>query len=94
MKITFAAIILALASGCMGTSGLVRQLARDPASAYISVDTLYGKVKLVRANPGTNVTVTVSPEGAVSVDSNPSTGVASRTRSPGIPVRATLNLEP
>lgn len=94
MKATLLAVALALLSGCMGTSGLVRSLARDPASAYISVDTLYGKVKLVRANPGTNVTVTVSPDGAVSVDSNPSAEAANRARSPGIPVRATLNLEP
>src|SRR5688572_23152096 len=61
-------VCLAL-SGCMGTSGLVRQLARDPATAYISVMHPYGQIKVIRTNPGTNVTVTVSPDGQINLDS-------------------------
>ena len=50
---------LFLLSGCAGVAPLVDALAKDPASACISVQTIYGSVAVARTNtPGTKVTIT------------------------------------
>ena len=47
-----------LLSGCVGMGTLVDALAKDPASACLSVQTIYGSVAVARTNtPGTKVTI-------------------------------------
>lgn len=56
-------------SGCStaGMARLARELGRDQATVNVSVQSVYGTLKFVRTNPGTNSTVTVSPDGTVTI---------------------------
>jgi len=62
-------LTLVSASGCSSTniSKLAAQLKNDPATVNMSVQSVYGTIKFTRTNPGTNSTVTVSPDGTVTV---------------------------
>jgi len=60
-------------SGCATGSAakLVKALANDPAGYSLNVDTPWGKVHLVRANPGSNTPpYRLSPDGGVQVLEN------------------------
>ena len=48
-------------------NSLVKSLAKDPATVSLQLTTVYGNLKLVRTNPGTNESVSVSPDGTVTV---------------------------
>jgi len=48
-------------------ASLVKQLKNDPATVSVSLSTVYGTLKFVRTNPGTNTETTVTPEGTVTV---------------------------
>ena len=61
-------LLLPIFNGCVSTSKLTRELAKDPASAYISVQTIYGNIKIVRTNPSTNTSVSITGEGDIQVD--------------------------
>lgn len=65
---TALAVGLLALSGCMSMSKLARELSKDPATVNLSLTTIYGNLRLVRTNPGTNSTVSVSPDGTVSVE--------------------------
>lgn len=49
----------------MGT--LVKQLKNDPATVSISLTTIYGNLRFIRTNPGTNTETSVNPDGTVVV---------------------------
>jgi hypothetical protein len=47
---------------------LVQQLKNDHATVSVSIVTIYGTLRFVRANPeGTNTETSVSPDGTVTV---------------------------
>lgn len=53
-KVILASLLPAfLLTGC-GTSKLVRELAKDPATVSMKIHTIYGSVDLIRTVPGTN----------------------------------------
>lgn len=54
-------------TGCMSFTGLVKQLAKDPAVVSLKVRTLYGSGELVRAGSNTN-SVQITEEGEVVVN--------------------------
>jgi hypothetical protein len=58
-----------LATGCTsGMSKMAKALANDKATVTGSVTSIYGTMKFVRTNPqGTNQSVTVSPDGTVTI---------------------------
>jgi hypothetical protein len=69
MKYAVIAAVALLASGCVGPSGVIKALAKDPATACISVTTIYGTVKIFRtAIP--NGTVNCNQDG-MAVNSTP-----------------------
>lgn len=62
--------VVALFPGCAtkNAAKLINALKNDPAGFTLNVDTLYGKVHLVRANPNSNTPpYTLSPDGTVRV---------------------------
>jgi uncharacterized lipoprotein YmbA len=66
------ALLSALAfTGCSSTNitKLAQQLKDDPATVSVTVSSIYGTVRFVRTNTRTNQTLTVSPDGTVSVGS-------------------------
>jgi len=60
-----------LLPGCTGPTrgmaSLVKQLKNDPATVSVSLSTVYGTLKFIRLNPGTNTETTVTPDGTVTV---------------------------
>ena len=58
-----ALILLALLlSGCTGTADVVKAMAKDPATACITVTTIYGTVRVYRT-AAPSATVTCSQDG-------------------------------
>ena len=72
-------------SGCVNTSKLVRELAKDNSSLVLQVNTIYGSVRLVRSNPKDNG-LQITPEGSVSVPQPTPPPAASTT--PRVPTRS------
>lgn len=60
-KLLLAALTLLPASGCMSVPNLARELAKDPATVSITVNTIYGTLRFVRTVALTNQSVTVDP---------------------------------
>jgi len=64
--------LLLLSTGCASSAQrmatLITAAGKDNATISASVTTIYGTVKFVRTNPMTNSTVTVSPDGTVTVN--------------------------
>ncbi len=59
-------LLLGCATG--SAAKMVKALGNDPAGFSLNIDTLYGKIHLVRANPGTNTRpYKLSPDGSVQV---------------------------
>lgn len=56
--------------GCRAVdpAALVKALANDPATATLTFPTPYGLVKYNRSNPGTNSSVTIHPDGSITID--------------------------
>lgn len=63
------ALTLCWLCGCstVGMAKLIRELKDDPATVSVSITHPYGNVRFVRTNPMTNQTVTVTPDGNVTV---------------------------
>lgn len=47
---------------------LATALAKDPATVNVTISSVYGTMKFVRTNPGTNSVVKVLPDGTVTVE--------------------------
>ncbi len=62
-----------LLCGCSSTNitKLVNALAKDPSTSVIKITTIYGNVSYTRVGVMTNETATVSPDGTVSIKTNP-----------------------
>jgi len=61
-------LALSLTTGCMSTSALIRELAKDQATVSVRVTTVYGTVYYTRTNPGTNTLVhSIEPDGSVRI---------------------------
>lgn len=58
---------LALLSGCCNLHKVVRELAKDPATASFSVTSIYGTVNVRRANPVPGMSSVISPDGTLQV---------------------------
>jgi hypothetical protein len=69
IQTTVGAVALALClAGCTGVSKLIKSGGNDHATVSGTVTSIYGTMKFVRTNPaGTNQSVTVSPDGTVTV---------------------------
>ena len=50
-----------MVSGCAGTAAVVRALAKDPATACVTVQTIYGTAKVFRT-AAPNAEVTCDPD--------------------------------
>jgi len=61
--------LILLLCGCSSTniSRLASELAKDDATVIVNVGTVYGTMKVIRTNPRTNQTVTISPDGTVAI---------------------------
>lgn len=59
---------LAMFNGCTGMSKLAKELAKDPATVSIDVQTLYGSMTFRRSNASSNHSSTVSGDGSITVD--------------------------
>jgi hypothetical protein len=64
-------LLLPLLAGCSSTNitALVGALKDDPATVSVNVSSVYGTLRFIRTNPRTNETVTVSPDGTVTIKS-------------------------
>lgn len=63
--------IVSIGTGCADMAKLEGAMKDDPATVSTSINTVYGTAKLVRTNPATNQTVTVSPDGTVTIGAKP-----------------------
>lgn len=66
-KLTLLAAIALALVGC-STQKIIKAAGQDPASFVLDVQTIYGRVKLTRANPGKDHSSTVSPDGTLHVE--------------------------
>jgi hypothetical protein len=59
--------------GCSTTNitKLAQAMAKDNATIFFSVSSVYGTVKFIRTNPGSTNSCTVSPDGTVTVGAKP-----------------------
>lgn len=58
-------------TGCSNMPKIVRALAKDQAIVSTKVVTIYGTAQLTRVGGVTNQTVTVSPDGTITVKPGP-----------------------
>lgn len=72
MKTILALSLLLVLTGCSTTniSKLTQALSKDPAIVSVKVSSVYGTVNVVRVGTTTN-SVTVSPDGTVTVNKPP-----------------------
>jgi hypothetical protein len=56
-------------SGCKGMSGVARELKGDNSTVVHRVNTIYGTSHFIRANPNTNQSVAIAPDGTVTINS-------------------------
>lgn len=59
--------IIVLMTGCVNTSKLVRELAKDPATVHLRITTIYGVIELDRTAPRTNSMPHTIKDGTISV---------------------------
>lgn len=70
MKVWIAlAAIAMLTAGCSSTNiaELMHETAQSDATVIVNISSIYGTAKFIRANPRTNQTMTISPDGTVTV---------------------------
>lgn len=72
MKTLACLLLVALLTGCASVPKnmalLVKELAKDPATAYVRIPTPYGVLVFIRTNPGTNTVVhQIDADGGVRV---------------------------
>jgi hypothetical protein len=71
MKTSIASLLAALTllPGCMthNLTTFTKALAGDPATVMVDLRSVYGTLRFVRTNPGTNQSAVVSPDGTVTV---------------------------
>jgi hypothetical protein len=60
-------VVASALCGCTGMSRALDKLKKDNATVVLKVDSLYGKVNIIRLMPGTNTEITVSPDGVITV---------------------------
>ncbi len=56
-------LLLSLSVGCVSAEKLAKELSRDNATVSVSVTTIYGTVRVWRANPMESHAVTFGPDG-------------------------------
>jgi hypothetical protein len=56
-----------IASGCMTAGRLAKELAKDDATAVVDITSIYGRARIVRSNPKPGHSVTVMPDGMVTI---------------------------
>lgn len=64
-------LIAIVTSGCSSTniSQLADKLKGDNSTIVHNINTIYGTSKFIRSNPGTNQTVSIAPDGTVTITS-------------------------
>lgn len=55
-------------TGCMSAKSIARELGKDNATVTLDVTTIYGNIRAVRTNPTTNHSVTIQPNGNISIE--------------------------
>src|SRR3990167_9060108 len=59
---------LVLLGGCVSfNADMVRELAKDPATAAVTIQTPYGYLRWVRSNPTAGTSVTIDPAGVFTI---------------------------
>lgn len=66
MKTILLFLLLSL-SGCVNTSKLVRELAKDQSTVRLRITTIYGMIELDRTSPRTNTLPHTIKDGTISV---------------------------
>jgi hypothetical protein len=56
-----------IASGCVSKGRIARELAKDDATLVWDITSIYGRSRLIRSNPKPNHSVTITPEGVVTI---------------------------
>ena len=62
-----AAIFILTGCSISPSADVIRELAKDPATASVTVMTPYGSLRWVRTNPPPGQSVTVDPNGVITV---------------------------
>ena len=69
LALTMLIAALLILTGCSisPSADVIRELAKDPATASVTVMTPYGSLRWVRTNPLLGQSVTADPNGAITV---------------------------
>lgn len=67
-KILSLTTLVIVSNGCVNASKLARELGKDNATVVVDVGTVYGTAKIIRTNPTTNHSVTITPNGNVTIE--------------------------
>jgi hypothetical protein len=62
-------VVIVGLTGCSSTGKLAKELKGDNATVVSRLNTIYGTHNFIRANPTTNQSVTISPDGTVTINS-------------------------
>lgn len=67
MKLLLLIPLVALLSGCVNTSKLVKALSSDPATVHLTVRSIYFTIELDRTSPRTNTLPHTVKDGTITV---------------------------
>jgi len=68
MRSLIGLLLLYLLGGCVSfNADMVRELAKDPATAAVTIQTPYGYLRWVRSNPTAGTSVTIDPAGVFTI---------------------------
>jgi hypothetical protein len=59
---------MAVGSGCVSVGKVAKELKGDNSVVVHNINTIYGTSKFIRANPTTNQSVTIAPDGTVTIN--------------------------
>lgn len=64
--------MVCLTTGCVTKKAekVAEALSKDNATVVVKIGSVYGTANVIRANPGTNQDVTISPDGSVNIKSH------------------------
>lgn len=67
MKYILIAIAVLPLTGCVQMGALTKELGKDNATVVGNINTIYGTGKVIRTNPRDGQSVTISPDGTVTI---------------------------
>jgi len=63
----FLILFLVLGVGCGTPASIVKALSKDPATASVQINSMYGTIRYLRIVPKEGSTITISPDGSATV---------------------------